>query len=129
VTDRVYRQCHIRQSSQSHMIYEVIRPGLINPRDTCYISAFMQLLFHILPLRLLILGWSNQNIIISALHLVFVAMSQDWLIDAVSLSTVCEPDVFDDKDRFELGLHILGALGDAYSGTLRDTIQQLFCSR
>jgi hypothetical protein len=27
-------------------------------------------------------------------------MSQDRLIDAVSLSTVCEPDVFDSKDCF-----------------------------
>jgi hypothetical protein len=56
-------------------------------------------------------------------------MSQDRLIDAVSLSIVCEPDVFDGKDCFELGLQILGALCDASSGTLKDTIQQLLCSR
>jgi hypothetical protein len=40
----------------------------------------------------------------SAFSLMFVAMSQDRLIDAVSLSTVCEPEVFDGKDCFELGL-------------------------
>jgi hypothetical protein len=56
-------------------------------------------------------------------------MSQDRLIDAVPLLTVCEPDVFDGKDCFELGLQILGALRDAFSETLRDAIQQLFCSR
>jgi hypothetical protein len=58
-----------------------------------------------------------------------IAMSQDRLIDAASLSTVCEPDVFDGKDCFELGLQILGTLRDASSGMLRDKIQQLFCSR
>jgi hypothetical protein len=129
VTYRVYRQYHIRQSSQSHVIDEIIRPGLINPRDASYVDAFMQLLFHILPLRLLIVAWPNRDLIISALHLMFVAMYQDRLTDVVSLSTVCEPDAFDGKDCFELGLQILGALHDVSSGTLRDTIQQLFCSR
>jgi hypothetical protein len=60
------------------------------------------------------------------IHLMFVAMCQDRLINAVSLSTVCEPDVFDGKHCFELSLQILGALGDAFLGTLRDTIRQLF---
>jgi hypothetical protein len=64
----------------------------------------MQLRFYTLPLTLLIFAWPNGDRIISALHLMFVAMSEDRLIDAVSLSTVCEPDVFDGKDCFELGL-------------------------
>jgi hypothetical protein len=111
------------------MIDEVIKPGLVDTRDTCYVNAFMQLFFHILPLRLLIVAWPSRNLIISALYLMFVAMSQDRLIDDVSLSTVSEPDVFDNKDCFKLGLQIRGALRDASSGTLRDTIQQLLCSR
>jgi hypothetical protein len=90
------------------MIDEVIRPGLINPRDTCYANAFMQLLFHILFLRLLIVALPNQDPIISALHLMVVTVSQDGLIDAILLSTVCEPEVFDGKNYFELGLQILG---------------------
>jgi hypothetical protein len=90
VTYRVYRQYHIRQSAQSHLIDEVIRPGLINPRDACHIHDFIQLLFDILLLRLLIVVWPNRDLIISALHLMFVAMSQDRLIDAASLSTVCD---------------------------------------
>jgi hypothetical protein len=56
-------------------------------------------------------------------------MSQDRLINAVSLSIVCEPDVVDGKDCFELALQILGALRDASSGTLKDTIKHLFCFR
>jgi hypothetical protein len=106
----------------------IIRPGLVNPRDARYVNSFRQFLSHILPLRLLIVAWPNRDLIISALHLMFVAISQDRLIDAVSLSTVCAPGVFDDKDCFELALQILGTLR-ASSGTLRATIQQLFCSR
>jgi hypothetical protein len=59
----------------------------------------------------------------------FVAMSQNRPIDAVSLSTVCGPDVLDGKDCFELALYILGALRDASSGLLRDIIEQFFCFR
>jgi hypothetical protein len=122
VTYQVYHQYRIRPSSQSHMIDEVIRPSPTNPRDTCYIDAFMQLLFHILPLSLLIVVWSNRDLIISALRLMFVAISQNWLIDSVSLSIACDPNVFDGKYRFKLGLHILGAFRHAFSGTLRHTI-------
>jgi hypothetical protein len=111
------------------MIDEVIRLGDINPRDACYVMPSCKLLFQILPLRLLVVAWLNRDLIISALRLTFVAISQDRLIDAVSLSTVCEPNVFDGKDCFELGLHLLGALRDASAGTLRGTIQQVFSSR
>jgi hypothetical protein len=88
------------------MIDDVIRRGLINPWDVCYVPAFMHLLFHILPLRLLNVAWPNRGRIIFALHLMVVPMFQDRLIDAVSLSTVCEPDILDRKDWFELGLRI-----------------------
>jgi hypothetical protein len=101
----------------------------LNPRDACDVHAYMQILFNILPLRLLMVAWPSQDQIISALHLISVAMSQNRLIDGVSLSTVCEPDAFDGKDCFELGLQILRTPCDAALRTLRDTIQQLFCSR
>jgi hypothetical protein len=68
------------------VIDAAIKPSFINPRDICYVKAFMQLFFHVLPLKLLIVAWPNRDRIISALHLMFVAMSQDRLIDAVSLS-------------------------------------------
>jgi hypothetical protein len=54
----------------------------------------------------MIVAWPNRDPIISALHLMFVAMSQNRPIDAVSLSTVCVPGVLDGKDCFELGLQI-----------------------
>jgi hypothetical protein len=75
----------------------------------------------------MIVAWPNRDPIISALRLMFVAMSQNQSIDAVSLSTVCEPDIIDGKDCFELALQIFGALGDVSSAILRNTIEQLFC--
>jgi hypothetical protein len=71
-------------------------------------------------LRLLIVAWPNRHLIISALRLIFITTSQDRLIDTVSLSTVCELDVIDGKDCFELALQILGTLRDASSGTLSE---------
>jgi hypothetical protein len=93
MTYLLYDQYHIRQSSQFHMIDEVIGPGLINPWGTHYVHAFPQLLFHILPLMSLIVVSPNRDLVISAFHLMSVAISQDRLIDAVSLPTVCERDV------------------------------------
>jgi hypothetical protein len=77
----------------------------------------------------MIVAWPNRDSILSALRLMFVAMCQNRPIDAVSLSTVCEPDVLDGKDCFELALYILGALREASSGMLRDTFEQWFCFR
>jgi hypothetical protein len=111
------------------MIDDMIGPGLINPGNTYYINTFVQLLFHILPLMLMIVAWRNRDSTICALRLIFVAMSQNRPIGAVSLSAVWEPDVLDGKDRFELALQILGALGGASSSMLRDAIEQLFCFR
>jgi hypothetical protein len=59
---RIYRQWRIPRSLQSQMVDEVIGPGLINPRNICYVNAFVQLFFHILPLRLIIvLAQSRSN--------------------------------------------------------------------
>jgi hypothetical protein len=75
----------------------------------------------------MIVAWPSRDPIISVLRLMFVAMSQNRPIDAVSLSTVREPDILDGKNCFELALQILGALRDPPSGMLRGTIEQLFC--
>jgi hypothetical protein len=77
----------------------------------------------------MIVAWPNRDPIIFALPLMFVAMSQNRPIDAVSLSTVCQPDLLDGKNCFELALQIFGALRDTSSGMLRGTIEQLFCFR
>jgi hypothetical protein len=77
----------------------------------------------------MIVAWPNRDSIISALRLMFIAVSQNRPIDAVSVCTVCEPDVLDGKECFELALQMLGALRDASSGMFRGTIKQLFCFR
>jgi hypothetical protein len=126
---RVYRQCRFPRSFQSQIIDEMIGPGLINPRNTYCVNSFVQLLFHILPLTLMIVAWPNRDPIILALRLVFVAMSQNRPTDAVSLSIVCEPDVLDSKYCVELALQISRPLTDASSGMFRGTSKQLFCFR
>jgi hypothetical protein len=109
------------------MIREVIAPGLFNPFHSCYINAFVQVLFHILPLKLMILAWPNADQTVSKVHLLFAGMSQQLVTNAVSLSTVCEPDLCDAKDCSELALKILAALRDSCSGTLRSTIEHSAC--
>jgi hypothetical protein len=51
---RAYRQITI---PQDQMIREVIAYDLFNSSHTCCISAFVQVLFHMIPLKLMILAW------------------------------------------------------------------------
>jgi hypothetical protein len=104
---------------QDQMIREVIAPGLFNPSHTCYINASVQVLFHIIPLKLMILAWPNADQTVSKVRLLFDGMSQQLVTNAISLSTICEPDLHDAKDCSELALKTLGALRDSSSGTLR----------
>jgi hypothetical protein len=57
------------------MIQEVTGLGLTNPSHLCYISTFAQPLFHILPLRLIILGWPNCDPQVSQHCILFADMS------------------------------------------------------
>jgi hypothetical protein len=57
------------------MIQEVTGLGLTNPSHPCYINAFAQTLFHILPLRLIILVWPNCDPQVSQLCVLFADMS------------------------------------------------------
>jgi ubiquitin C-terminal hydrolase len=55
--DRVHSQMQLHDPfSQFDVIHQVIGRGLRNPGHACYINAFLQVLFHILRLRLLILA-------------------------------------------------------------------------
>jgi hypothetical protein len=75
------------------MIDDVIGPGLRNPDQFCYINAWVQTLFHILPLRLLVVGWPNGEPIITKLRAVFVVMAQGKMRSAVSMEQICEEHV------------------------------------
>jgi hypothetical protein len=75
----------------------------------------------------MIIAWPIPDPIVSKLRLLFVTMSQGRIIDAVSLSTVCEPHVHGYKHCAELALQILGALRDSSSGILRCKIAEFVC--
>jgi hypothetical protein len=90
--------------SQFDMIHQVIGPGLRNLGHACYITAFLPVLFHMPPLRLLILAWPNSDPIVGKLRGVFAHMGKRELTNAISLEEICEPHFLDAKDCFELAL-------------------------
>jgi hypothetical protein len=106
---RAYRHITIPESiPQDQMIREVIAPRLFNPSHTCCINAFVQVLFHIIPLKLMILAWPNSDQTVSKIRVLFASMSQHHVTNTVSLSTICKPDLHDAKNCSELALKILG---------------------
>jgi hypothetical protein len=109
------------------MIEDVIGPGLFNRSHLCYISAFVQVLFHILPLRPIIRYWPNQDHTMSHLRAVFVEMCENRVTDPGSLSDVCEPNVRITKDCSEFALQIVDAMLCSSSGRLKASIENLIC--
>jgi hypothetical protein len=105
------------------MIREVIAHGLFNQFRPCRINAFIQGLFHIIPFKPMILVWPNADQMVSKVRFFFASVSQHHVRDAVSLSSICKPDLIDAKDCSELALKILGALRDSSCGTYRSTIE------
>jgi hypothetical protein len=83
---RAYQQIPIPLSiPQDQMIRDVIAPGLFNPSHTCHINAFVQVLFHIIPLKVMILAWPNADQTVSKVRLLSASMSPHDVTDAVSL--------------------------------------------
>jgi hypothetical protein len=97
------------------MIREVTAPGLFNPSHAWDINAFVQVLFHIVSLKLMILVWPNADQTVSKVRLLFASVPQHHVNHAVSLSTICETDLHYAKVCLELALKILGALHDSSS--------------
>jgi hypothetical protein len=76
VLHRVYRHIQIRESIvQAQLIQDVIGPHLIDPSHACYINTFVQFLFHILPLRLLMLAWFDRDPMITKMPGLSATMS------------------------------------------------------
>jgi hypothetical protein len=109
------------------MIQDVIGPGLSNKSNLCYISAFVQLLFHVLPLRPIIRYWPNQNHTMSQLRAVFAEMCENRVTELGGLSDVCEPNVRTTKDCSEFALQIIEAMRSSSSGRLKASIENLIC--
>jgi hypothetical protein len=109
------------------MISQFIGPGLINRAHICCINAFVQVLFHILPLRYLILAWPNRHPTVEKLYNLFVTMSNHQLGNAISPSTIDDPDIRPPQDCSEMAMHIIRALHDSASEKLQSTIEKLIC--
>jgi ubiquitin C-terminal hydrolase len=106
---------------------DLIGPGLLNRSHLCYINAFVQTLFHILPLRLMILAWPNDNPIGTEFRLLFAQMSRHEVTSAASLSRICELHLVCGQDCSEFGMQIFQALHNSFSEGLRYTVENLIC--
>jgi ubiquitin C-terminal hydrolase len=114
-------------TSQGDMIDDVIGPGLSNPGQFCYLNPLVQTLFHILPLRLLVVGWPNGQPTITKLRAVFVVMAQGKMTSAISMEQICEEHVRGAQDCSELAIQIFEALRESAPESLQPIIQSLIC--
>jgi hypothetical protein len=105
----------------------LIGPGLLNRSHLCWINAFVQRVFHILALRLIILAWPNDDPIGTELRLLFARISRCEVTSAASLSLICEPGLVPGKDCSEFGMQIFQALHNSSSEGVRDTVENLSC--
>jgi hypothetical protein len=112
---------------ENQIMRDLIGPGLLNGSYRCYINAFVQKLFHILPLRLLILAWPYDDPIICELRLLFAEMSNHERTSAIFLSRICEPHFVHSKDCSEFAMQIFHALHNSSSERLRSTVEDLIC--
>jgi hypothetical protein len=88
----------------------IIGGGLLNTANDCYIDAFLQIVFHILPFRLLIMRWNTSERIVLQLQSVFRGLTRKDLISAGFLRDVLEPERASPKDCSEFGRNLLNAL-------------------
>jgi hypothetical protein len=93
---------------QSQRIDEVVGPSLINPSYTCSINAFIEILLHMLPPRLMIFACPNRDPTVYRVRLLSVAMFQHQLVDVSSVSVLCESGVLGAKGHSEFAPQILG---------------------
>jgi hypothetical protein len=86
------------------MTKEVIGLGLINPYHTPSVNLFVQMLFDILPLNLLIVACQRYDLTISKFDALFLGMSLYQLRAAVFLCAISVSCGLDDNDRPELAM-------------------------
>jgi hypothetical protein len=103
----------------------IIGGGLLNIANDCYINAFVQIVFHILPFRLLIMRWNTSERIVLQLQLVFRELARKNLISARFLRDVSEPGRAGPKDCSEFGRNLLNALFVIASPELTEQLNTL----
>jgi hypothetical protein len=88
----------------------IIGRGLLNTANDCYINAFLQIVFHVLPFRVLIMRWKTSERIVVQLQLVFRELTRKNLISAGFGRDVSEPERAGPKDCSEFGRNLLNVL-------------------
>jgi hypothetical protein len=127
----LYRVKHLIPYPQTvlptELIHQFIGPGLINRSHTCYINAFVQMLFHILPIRYLILALPDYDPVASKIRSIFVCMSRHQLTTTVSLTLTSQDNGNPTYECGEFAIRCLDAIRNACSDELRYTIENLLC--
>jgi hypothetical protein len=85
----------------------VVGVGLVNRDGSCYVNAFLQILFHLREFRLFLSSLNVNQGLAGELRLLFSQMSQGLLICPADLGRIVEPDHEGDKDCCEFGVSLL----------------------
>jgi hypothetical protein len=99
--------------------------GLLNTSSNCYVNAFLQVIYHITPLRRLVLSWESSDWMVRLLQRVFSSMERKRLVSPAGLAEICEPGVHGQKDCYEFALNLLDALSNRSVGELARGFREL----
>jgi hypothetical protein len=106
-------------------VQTIIGTGLLNTANNCYLNAVIQVLFHLLPVRNLIMSWPGENSVAAQLRLVFMNLSRARLICPAFMSGVCEPGEDRAKDCSEFALNLLSIIRLELDGPFKGNLERL----
>jgi hypothetical protein len=92
--------------SHAELIDDLIGPGPVNLSFLCYISAFIQILFHGLAWRRLILAWPTLSRAAARVRVLLGKICKGKMTDAVTLCDVWEPQIHEAKDYSDFTITI-----------------------
>jgi hypothetical protein len=80
--------------------------------NNCHVNAFIQVMYHMLPLRRLTLHWPSSESVTLQLHRIFANMVGQRLISPVFISDLCERRVRGPKDSAEFAMKLLDPIDE-----------------
>jgi hypothetical protein len=104
----------------------IIGPGLADSPDTVYTNPVVVMLFHILPLRLLLAACPFQHPTVSSLAALFLTMAKAENIRPATFLDISDPDLPESSKCGACLLAILMSLRDAAPEILSDVFLDLF---
>jgi hypothetical protein len=105
----------------------LVSVGLLNRDGSCYVNAFLQVLFHVSPLRSLILRLGRDDPLLRRLRSIFSEMARGNLICPADIGMIVEPDRQGDKDCCEFGSNLLNAVLARVDDATLMSLQDLIC--